>query len=169
MGRSCKFLPESTTSQAHTFRPDNSVSKINRHILPPFYTLLSSTDTSTHPTLTSSLQNQITALVNASHVTGPFFLGPQISYVDIAFSPWIIRLSRVLKFYRGWPDPEVGSRWETWVEAVERDERVQRTLSDEEIYRDRYCPLADNDAGRAKGLDREMETGMGGRSLGAWN
>ena len=93
-------------------------------------------------------------------MTGPFFLGPQISYVDIAFSPWIIRLSRVLKFYRGWPDPEVGSRWETWVEAVERDERVQRTLSDEEIYRDRYCPLADNDAGRAKGLVREMETGM---------
>lgn len=52
---------------------------------------------------------------------------------------------------------------------MERDERVQRTLSDEEIYRDRYCAMADNDAGRGAGLEREMETGLGGRLLGSWS
>lgn len=54
------------------------------------------------------------------------------------FAPWIIRLSRVLKHYRQWPDPEVGTRWEGWVQAVEADERVRNTVSDESSYRAFY-------------------------------
>ena len=55
------------------------------------------------------------------------------------FAPWIIRLSRVLKYYRQWPDPEVGTRWETWVQAVEADERVKRTVSEEREYQVMYA------------------------------
>jgi glutathione S-transferase len=134
---------------------------INRKILPSFYSLLltppphrSATDgdidmnlmggqqgTSTaaqHSMLITTLQTNITELVNASHVTGPFFLGDEIGFVDVAFAPWIIRLSRVLSYYRNFPRPEVGTRWRQWVDAIEADERVRRTVSDEHSYHGVY-------------------------------
>jgi glutathione S-transferase len=114
--------------------------QINRKIIPSFDALLltSPSQTSKQATLTSTLQNSITDLVNASHIAGPFFLGSHISFVDVMFAPWVIRLSRVLKYYRQWPDPEVGTRWEKWVKAVESDERVERTVSEEGGYRRVY-------------------------------
>lgn len=91
-----------------------------------------------HSMLISTLQKHITSLVNASHATGPFFLGSEIGFVDVAFAPWIIRLSRVLSYYRGFPRPEVGTRWRQWVDAIEADERVKRTVSDENSYHGVY-------------------------------
>jgi len=58
--------------------------------------------------------------------------------VDIQFAPWMIRLKRVLKPYRGWPDPEPGSRWKAWVDAVEGHEAVRATTSGDELYLDSY-------------------------------
>ena len=126
--------------------------------MPAFYTLLNSADSSTYASLTTDLQDHITQLVNASHVTGPFFLGNQISYVDVAFAPWVLRLSRVLKYYRGWPDPEVGSRWQIWVDAVEQDERVRCTLSEETAYRDRHEDAAEKTGGGM--VSSEMKAAM---------
>lgn len=136
------------------------VDHVNRKILPAFYALLLTPapsspssmphnnninnevdDTSIvdrHTLLVTTLQSQITSLVNASHAIGPFFLGSAISYVDVAFAPWIIRLSRVLSYYRNFPRPEVGTRWKSWVEAVEGEERVRRTVSSEEGYHGVY-------------------------------
>jgi glutathione S-transferase len=94
--------------------------------------------TEQHDMLIATLQKHITSLVNASHATGPFFLGSEIGYVDVAFAPWIIRLSRVLSYYRNFPRPEVGTRWRSWVDAVESDERVRRTLSEENSYHGVY-------------------------------
>ena len=89
-------------------------------------------------TLLTTLHTTITTLVNASHRTGPFFLGPILSYVDITFAPFIIRLSRVLSYYRGFPRPEVGTRWQAWCDAIESHEVIRRTVSDEQSYRDVY-------------------------------
>jgi glutathione S-transferase len=135
---------------------------INRKILPAFYSLLltpppstpngyntstslsspertlSAATSTTHSLLITTLQNHITSLVNASHASGPFFLGSDISFVDVCFAPWIIRLSRVLSYYRNFPRPEVGTRWRTWVDAVENDERVRRTVSEENSYHGVY-------------------------------
>jgi glutathione S-transferase len=135
---------------------------INRKILPAFYSLLltpppsstsayhpstslsgpeqilSAATSTTHSLLITTLQNHITSLVNASHASGPFFLGSEISFVDICFAPWIIRLSRVLSYYRNFPRPEVGTRWRSWVDAVENDERVRRTVSEENSYHGVY-------------------------------
>lgn len=137
---------------------------INRKILPSFYSLLLTPppqNQSSHPDidgdldmngqaqaiaagaaqhemLIATLQRNITALVNASHASGPFFLGNEIGYVDVMFAPWIIRLSRVLSYYRNFPRPEVGTRWRMWVDAIEHDERVKRTISDENSYHGVY-------------------------------
>ncbi|EXJ85063.1 hypothetical protein A1O3_05738 [Capronia epimyces CBS 606.96] len=139
---------------------------INRKILPSFYSLLltpppsplqhhasldgdmdmemsgqahaNAASAAQHSMLISTLQKHITSLVNASHATGPFFLGSEIGFVDVAFAPWIIRLSRVLSYYRGFPRPEVGTRWRQWVDAIESDERIRRTISDENSYHGVY-------------------------------
>lgn len=114
------------------------LTKINRKIIPSFDALLIASSSDKQSALTTTLQSAITDLVNASHITGPFFLGATISFVDVMFVPWIIRLSRVLKYYRQWPDPEVGTRWKRWVQAVEADERVRSTVSEESSYQAVY-------------------------------
>lgn len=91
-----------------------------------------------HSMLIATLQRNITLLVNASHATGPFFLGNEISFVDVVFAPWIIRLSRVLSYYRHFPRPEIGTRWRRWVDAIEADDRVKRTISEENSYHGVY-------------------------------
>lgn len=141
------------------------VDHVNRKVLPAFYALLltppprrRSRDPNAlpndndplhtrHTILLKTLQSAITSLVNASHAVGPFFLGQSISYVDVAFAPWIIRLSRVLSYYRNFPRPEVGTRWMRWVEAVEGDDRVKRTISDERSYHGVYRGVGEDGVG----------------------
>ncbi|KAK2799617.1 hypothetical protein FQN51_006749 [Onygenales sp. PD_10] len=117
---------------------------INRHIIPGFYRLLQEQDLQKQVSYSEELQGEISKLVNASHVHGPFFLGQHISFVDIQLAPWMLRLSRVLKPYRGWPDPEQGSRWAAWVEAVEGNEHVKATTSADDLYLDSYERYAEN-------------------------
>lgn len=111
---------------------------MNRHIVPCFYKILLEKDFQVQARNTEELKEEITKLVNASHVHGPFFLGPGMSYVDIQLAPWVIRLSRVLKPYRGWADPEMGSRWGRWIQAIEDNEHVKATTSSDELYLERY-------------------------------
>ena len=75
---------------------------------------------------------------------GPFFLGDYLSFVDVQMAPWIVRLRKVLKPYRGWPDPESNSRWAKWVHAIENAEPVKKTTSDDELYLDSYERYAEN-------------------------
>ena len=86
----------------------------------------------------AELRNEIAKLVDAAHPQGPFFLGTNISFVDIQVAPWIIRMRRVLTPYRGWPQPEEGSRWARWVDAIERNEGVKATTSTDDLYLDSY-------------------------------
>lgn len=69
-------------------------------------------------------------------------MGGQISFVDIQAAPWVIRLNRVLKPYRGWPNADEGSRWASWVNAIEANEQVQATTSTDELYLESYARYA---------------------------
>lgn len=111
---------------------------INRKILPHFYGLLQAQDTTKQVEHASELKSEIQKIVEAADPSGPFFLGPHISFVDVQFAPWIIRLRKVLTPYRGWPDPEPGSRWATWINAIENNEGVRATTSTDELYIDSY-------------------------------
>ncbi|KAF2088943.1 hypothetical protein K490DRAFT_38222 [Saccharata proteae CBS 121410] len=117
---------------------------INRHIIPGFYHFLQEQDNSKQLEHAGELKNQISKLVDAADKDGPFFLGEDISFVDIQIAPWVIRLNRVLKPYRGWPEPELGSRWGKWVEAIEKNEHVQATTSTDDLYLDSYERYAEN-------------------------
>ena len=67
-----------------------------------------------------------------------------MTFVDVQMAPWVVRLEKVLKPYRGWPDPEPGSRWEKWVHAIETNEAVKKTTSTDELYLDSYERYAEN-------------------------
>ncbi|KAI2890231.1 hypothetical protein CBS11852_6513 [Aspergillus niger] len=117
---------------------------INRHIVPNFYRVLQEQDIHKQITNAQELRDAFNTLVGAADAQGPFFLGAQISFVDVQVAPWIIRLRRALKPYRGWPDPEPGSRWGAWVDAIENNEHIQATTSTDELYLDSYERYAQN-------------------------
>jgi glutathione S-transferase len=111
---------------------------VNRKIIPLFYRFLQEQQPEKQISHASDLRTELQKLIDAADKEGPFFLGKELSFVDVQFAPWMLRLSRVLKPYRGWPDPEPGTRWKAWVEAVEHDPSVQATTSEDELYLDSY-------------------------------
>jgi glutathione S-transferase len=111
---------------------------INRNIVPQFYRFLQEQDSTKQMEHAAEFKTQIAKLVEAAHPQGPFFLGPEITFVDVQIAPWMIRLKRVLKPYRGWPDAEPGSRWKAWIDAVEEHEAIRATTSGDELYLDSY-------------------------------
>lgn len=117
---------------------------INRHIIPLFYRYLQAQEAQAQIDFAGQLREQIGKLVEAADAEGPFFLGSEMTFVDVQIAPWIVRLQKVLKPYRGWPDPEPGSRWDKWVRAVEGNEAVKKTTSDDQLYLDSYERYAEN-------------------------
>lgn len=106
--------------------------------MPNFYRVLQEQDHEKQISNARELRDGFTKLIDAAHPQGPFFLGSEISFADIQVAPWILRLRRVLKPYRGWPDPDEGSRWALWVNAIEENEHVRATTSTDELYLDSY-------------------------------
>ncbi|KAK6582416.1 hypothetical protein PZA11_004824 [Diplocarpon coronariae] len=126
---------------------------INRNIIPSFYALLQAQEFGKQAEHTKKLQDEIGKLVETSDPQGPFFLGPQLSYVDIQFAPWMLRLNLVMKHYRAWPDPQPNSRWGRWLDAVVKNEHVKSTTSLEELYIDSYERYAQNRPGTSELAD----------------
>jgi glutathione S-transferase len=133
---------------------------VNRNIIPCFYRLLQAQDQEKRNEHASEMQQHITKLVDAAHPTGPFFLGPHMSFVDVQFAPWMLRFKRVLGPYRGWPEAQEGSRWKSWLDAVEGEESVKRTTSGDELYLDSYERYAENREGTS-GVADAVNSGRG--------
>lgn len=133
---------------------------MNRHIIPSFYRLLQAQEIEKQVTATTELKTNVQTLVDAAHPEGPFFLGPDISAVDVHFAPYILRFRRVLSPYRGWPAPEEGSRWKKWCDAIELNESVKATVSGDEVYIESYERYAENRPGTSQVADA-VNTGRG--------
>lgn len=106
--------------------------------MPNFYRVLQEQDQQKQIANAQELRDAFNQLMAAAHPRGPFFMGLQLSFVDIQAAPWAIRLRRVLKPYRGWPDAEENTRWASWLNAIESDEHVRATTSTDELYLDSY-------------------------------
>lgn len=107
-------------------------------MIPGFYRLLQAQEADAQVAAATELRDAIAKLADAADAEGPFFLGAEMSFVDVVAAPWVLRLSRVLAPYRGWPEPERGSRWGRWVAALEAEEAVKATTSTDELYLDSY-------------------------------
>ncbi|MCJ1288441.1 hypothetical protein MMC26_007798 [Xylographa opegraphella] len=117
---------------------------INRKIVPAFYRYLQAQESAKQIESAEDLRIHISKLVDAADSTGPFFLGSTMSFVDVQIAPWLLRLRRVLKPYRGWPDAVEGTRFAKWVIAVENNVDVRATTSTDELYLDSYERYAEN-------------------------
>ncbi|KAF1953288.1 hypothetical protein CC80DRAFT_494583 [Byssothecium circinans] len=126
---------------------------INRQIIPCFYRLLQAQEPNDQADHAKELRTEIGKLVDAAHPEGPFFLGHDLGFVDVQVAPWVLRLKKVLGPYRGWPEPEEGSRWKKWVDAIEGHVAVKRTTSDDALYLDSYERYAENRPGTSQVAD----------------
>lgn len=61
-----------------------------------------------------------------------------MTFVDVSIAPWLLRLSRVLHPYRGWPLALPGTRLGHWINALEASEAVTNTMSDPVLYLENY-------------------------------
>lgn len=141
---SCRLWSDHVCSCNTPKTLDADLIQINRKIIPAFYSVLQAQDFGKQAENTKMLHAEISKVVEVSDPHGPFFLGSHLSFVDIQFAPWMIRLSRVLKHYRSWPNPTPGSRWARWIDAVENNEHVKATTSLDELYIDSYERYAQN-------------------------
>jgi len=126
---------------------------VNRNIVPWFYKLLQAQDPNDQVAHAKEFRDQINKLVDAADFVGPFFLGPEMCYVDVMIAPWVLRLRRVLGPYRGWPEAEKGSRWRRWIDAIEAEPSVKLTTSTDELYFDSYERYAENRPGTSQVAD----------------
>jgi len=116
--------------------------QVNRNIVPSFYRVLQEQDPNKQVEHAKDLRDAFDKLLAAADPNGPFFMGLQMSFVDVQAAPWVIRLRRVLKPYRGWPDAQEGTRWASWVNAIDANEHVQATTSTDALYLDSYARYA---------------------------
>ena len=68
--------------------------------------------------------------------TGPFFLGEELSLIDLIIAPWAVRLW-VFDHFKGglqMPTGEVWKRWGKWLSAVQNRESIMSTTSEREHY-----------------------------------
>jgi len=141
LGSGRALLPAHPQQRAHSRLWADHV---NRKIVPGFYRLLQEQDHDKRLEHTAALHAAFVTLMDAASPMGPFFLGNELGFVDIQIAPWVVRLRRVLKPYRGWLDPEPGSRMASWVDAIESNEAVKATTSGDELYLDSYERYAEN-------------------------
>lgn len=64
---------------------------------------------------------------------GPYFLDDQICLVDVNLVPFALRLN-LLKPFQGLPPPTQHSRWNEWVDALEKNPHVRGTMSTNTLY-----------------------------------
>lgn len=66
----------------------------------------------------------------------------------------------MLKAYRNWPDPQPGTRWAVWMDAVLREDSVRATTSMDELYVESYERYAANRPNTSQIADA-VNAGMG--------
>lgn len=84
---------------------------------------------------------------------GPWFLGSELSMIDLIMAPWAVRLWVFDKWKGGLQIPDddkvddaVWKRWRQWLEKVENRPSVKETMSEEEHYLPLYERYARDEA-----------------------
>lgn len=116
---------------------------VNGNLVPSFYRFLQAQEEDQQIAHGQELQEHCNTLVSAMDSSGPFFRGSQIGFVDVAVAPWIVRIEKVLKPYRGWMPPIEG-RWGKFYSAILSHDAVRSTTSSDELYLDSYKRYAEN-------------------------
>ena len=115
--------------------------------LPTAYKLLMEQDLSRRTELFQEAESQLRFLERESIGSGdgPYWLGPDLSLVDIAYYPFFERFC-VFRHYRGLDIPEDCPRLRTWLDLMQRRKSAKATGNGEDFYIPRYSQYADGTA-----------------------
>lgn len=115
---------------------------INNVFVPSFYRYLQATTTEGQTEHGGAFADNLAELLNRADQEGPFFSGKKIGYVDVLVAPWLLRIPRVLKPYRGFD--MASAQLSAWTEALEQHPAVHATISTDDLYLDSYKRYAEN-------------------------
>lgn len=131
------------------------IDHISTRIIPAFYKFLQHLPEKAYTIdqAREELHSHIRSLTVQMDPQGPWFLGQNISLVDISLAPWAKRLF-LLDYYKSGGlaiptqgqdgDDEVWARWRTWFKAVEGRQSVRDTWSAEDKYIETYKRYAED-------------------------
>jgi len=157
----CEFLEDAYPSATPHLLPEDPYTKartriwidfVTSRIIPAFHRFLqyqskSPSDTGIE-TVRADFLDKLKQFTEAMDPEGPYFLGKDISLVDLVLAPWAVRLW-VFDHFKGGlglPEGEVWNRWGKWLSAVEKRESVVSTTSEKEHYLPIYQRYADDTA-----------------------
>ena len=157
----CEFLEDAFPDATPHLLPADPYTKarvriwidfVTSRIIPSFHRFLqyqskSDTDLGLDSARQSFLSN-LQQFTEAMDPEGPYFLGRQLSLVDLIIAPWAVRLW-VFNRYKGGlkaPDGQVWERWDEWLSAVQKRDSVVSTTSLTEHYLPIYQRYADDTA-----------------------
>ena len=92
--------------------------------------------------------NQLKQFTEEMDPMGPFFLGTNLSLVDLIIAPWAVRLW-VFDHFKGGlkiSQGNVWERWDKWLNAIQHRESIAKTTSEKEHYLPIYQRYADDTA-----------------------
>ncbi|KAH8113513.1 glutathione-S-transferase [Phellopilus nigrolimitatus] len=148
----CEFLEDAYPQHAPHLLPADPYERANvrlwlDHIskvfMPAFFRLLQSQEKDKQDAAREDLYKALGQL--AEKRQGPYFLGAQLSLVDVAIAPWAVR-DYILAENRAYRREDVPNGWKEWAELLEKRESVLRTVSDKEHYAELYSRYLKDEA-----------------------
>jgi len=155
----CEFLEDAYPSATPDLRPSDPYTRaktriwtdfITSRIIPAFHRFLQHQPSSSISidTVRADLFDKLKQFIEAMDHVGPYFLGNEVSMVDLMLVPWAVRLW-VFDYFKGGlntPKGQVWDRWEQWLKAVSQRQSVISTTSEKEHYLPIYQRYADDTA-----------------------
>lgn len=144
-----QLLPSDPYTRAHARL---WINHINTRIIPAFYKFLQHTTDRSYSLeeIRTEFLGHIRSFTEQMHSQGPWFLGEDISLVDISLAPWAQRLWLLDHFKIGGAGiplkdrDDIWQRWSKWYSAVMKRQSVQETWSEDEKYIITYQRYADD-------------------------
>jgi glutathione S-transferase len=157
----CEFLEEAYPDATPRLLPEDPYTRarvriwtdfVTSRIIPAYHRFLQYQPTSASDTQLSTLREEflskLSEFTSEMSPGGPYFLGSQLSLIDLILAPWAVRLWVFDEFKGGLQIPEgkVWERWAKWVKAIEGRESMKKTMSEREHYLPIYKRYADDKA-----------------------
>ncbi|KIW92928.1 uncharacterized protein Z519_06777 [Cladophialophora bantiana CBS 173.52] len=160
-----EYLDEMYPDQTHLWPRDPYrkavmrvwVDHITTRILPAYHRFLQHTEKSpyTLEKARSELLNALKTWISNADPEGPYFMGQDFTFGDIALAPWAVRMW-VLDHFKGGlgipppgqggEDEQLWNRWRKWSNAVTSRKSVTETMSNKEHYMPIYQRYAEDRA-----------------------
>ncbi|KAL7006450.1 hypothetical protein EMMF5_004103, partial [Cystobasidiomycetes sp. EMM_F5] len=124
---------------------------VSRHLVPAFYRYLQAQEPEKHAEGAKEFVGTIEKLVDlfekaekeCPEALGLWKEGNSLGWQDVMAVPWLYRMDKVLKPYRGFQTPS-GDKFNAYLRRLFAHPAVAGTCSDDELYLDSYARYAEN-------------------------